>query len=50
MIDRATGEKKCKCCGKWIDLGKPSAYCNRCEIEIELEVEEILSKRGDKNE
>ena len=46
MRDPYTGEQTCKRCGQWFTPKKGEAYCEYCQEQNELDVDEHLERRA----
>jgi len=46
MYDPYTGEQTCKRCGQWFSSKNDEVYCEYCQEQNELDVDEYLERRA----
>jgi len=46
MYDPYTGEQTCKRCGQWFTSKNDEVYCEYCQEQNELDVDEYLERRA----
>lgn len=46
MYDPYTGEQTCKRCGQWFTPKNGEVYCEYCQEQNELDVDEYLERRA----